>query len=361
MEFLKQASSEKLKDVLQDTLLVLCQNSVLYKSQMTVEAIIAVTVDTSEILLVNIKDIMYKTQNPVQLKNIGSVDSDIKNEVDFEDGSTNAVDIPGDDSDIANIIQIEDDEEMFGAEHPCSYSYEAEELGLEHRSDFETNLPVMKKKSVSNKKFYQNAQNPASNYQDYNFEPDSISEIQIKSESALKKEPFDLIPPSQHLSAKNEQQTFYCKLCQKSFSNRSVYLYHKKQNHGQNDLSRNDLQTVEYNEEFDYLDNQESGITWPKSRIRKRVRANKACDEERQSFYTCNICGSMIRHLGTFKRHKNRHKGLVFRCDICEKSFTRRDYLIKHQQMCSMRNFGMQDTFQDYQASVEPGFDDLNC
>ena len=79
-----------------------------------------------------------------------------------------------------NIIQIEDDEEMFSADHPCSYSFEVEELGLEHRSDFEANVPVMKKKSVSNKKFYQNAQFQASNYQDYNFEPDPVSELHGK-------------------------------------------------------------------------------------------------------------------------------------------------------------------------------------
>ena len=61
MEFLKQSSGQSVQEILQATIVALCQNSVLYESRLRIDAIIGITVDDSEILLVNIKENLEKT------------------------------------------------------------------------------------------------------------------------------------------------------------------------------------------------------------------------------------------------------------------------------------------------------------
>ena len=373
MEFLKQISGDNVKGILKDTIMVLCQNSVPHNFKLSVDAIIGITVDDTNVLLININDVVqtgekeedctivdninYKNQTN-SFAGVGSdqfADDELvknvisNNRMDVKDGEK-ASDMPyfdytssdGVEATLGNGNEIVD-EELDSEILPVNSEWKTDCTPLQHDSVY-------------------------------------TSKCRSKTASGIKIEPYDPVSSQQHQNAV-PPEIFHCNVCAKLFSNKSKYLSHKKL-HSSSSSDGGNVFGVSCEENSVYmasqescstktllpqrpmkksspdLDNQESDIAWPRPKIRKRVRANKACDEEPQSFYTCNICGSKIRHLETFRRHKNQHLGLVFRCEICEKSFTRRDYLTKHQQMCSMRNFGMQENFQDYQASAEPGFDD---
>ena len=127
------------------------------------------------------------------------------------------------------------------------------------------------------------------------------------------------------------------KLGKKSFSNKSGFLYHKRQhtldiNRLGPKSSTIDLDAPVCNFEGD---GQESKPTLTES---------KHCSIKK--IYTCNICGTRIRHHSSFKRHKDQHNGIVFRCLICEKVYNRRDSLLKHQRTCSLMKFNASEIFQ---------------
>ena len=59
MEFLKQMSSDNVKGILRDTIMVLCQNSVPHNFKLSIDAIIGITVDDTNVLLININDVVH--------------------------------------------------------------------------------------------------------------------------------------------------------------------------------------------------------------------------------------------------------------------------------------------------------------
>lgn len=51
--------------------------------------------------------------------------------------------------------------------------------------------------------------------------------------------------------------------------------------------------------------------------------------------YTCTLCGAQMGRLDSFKRHKRSHQVTVFApCDICGKLFSRRDNMLSHRRRC---------------------------
>ena len=62
-----------------------------------------------------------------------------------------------------------------------------------------------------------------------------------------------------------------------------------------------------------------------------------AVSAEKMTVYTCSVCGKMFRHQGSFQRHKQQHEGVVFRCDLCAAVLSRRDTLIAHRRKCEAK------------------------
>jgi len=63
------AQQEHMQAVLKDTILMLCQNGLHFQSEFSVEALVAVTVDQSKVLLVSIKETVYGNNTNGQLRN----------------------------------------------------------------------------------------------------------------------------------------------------------------------------------------------------------------------------------------------------------------------------------------------------
>ncbi|XP_006824171.1 uncharacterized protein LOC102800530 [Saccoglossus kowalevskii] len=63
------------------------------------------------------------------------------------------------------------------------------------------------------------------------------------------------------------------------------------------------------------------------------VVANDAEDDEPKKIYSCLQCGKEYSSRNNLKRHKLTHLGMKpYRCNICKRTFQRRDYAIWHQQ-----------------------------
>ena len=63
----------------------------------------------------------------------------------------------------------------------------------------------------------------------------------------------------------------------------------------------------------------------------------RSVSAEKITVYTCSVCGSMFRHAGSFQRHKQQHEGVVFRCDLCGAVLSRRDVLNAHRRKCEAK------------------------
>lgn len=50
--------------------------------------------------------------------------------------------------------------------------------------------------------------------------------------------------------------------------------------------------------------------------------------------YACDVCGQTMRHKWSFIRHKRQHDGIVFRCEICGKVLSRSDKFTAHKRLC---------------------------
>ncbi|XP_025407242.1 zinc finger protein 282-like [Sipha flava] len=48
--------------------------------------------------------------------------------------------------------------------------------------------------------------------------------------------------------------------------------------------------------------------------------------------FTCITCGITYANKSSSTRHQKMHDGTVFKCEICSKTYLRRDYLVKHAQ-----------------------------
>ena len=58
---------EHIEAVLKDTIVLLCQNSLHFQSEFNIEALVAVTVDKSQVLLVSIKETIHASDTDGQL------------------------------------------------------------------------------------------------------------------------------------------------------------------------------------------------------------------------------------------------------------------------------------------------------
>jgi len=56
-----------MQSVLKETVVLLCQNSLQFQSEFSVEALVAITLDQSEVVLVNIKETIHATSTDGQI------------------------------------------------------------------------------------------------------------------------------------------------------------------------------------------------------------------------------------------------------------------------------------------------------
>jgi len=55
----KMTQMDNMQAVLRDTIVLLCQNGLCFQSQFNIEALLAITVDQNEVLLVSIKETVH--------------------------------------------------------------------------------------------------------------------------------------------------------------------------------------------------------------------------------------------------------------------------------------------------------------
>ena len=330
MEFLQKGQSKNIKEILNDTIMILCQNSVSFESQITVEAIIGITVDSSQVLLINIKELVDKNE---RIKQEPELPQSTDGNFVSEETSWNQMD-PYDDG-IGNVIQIEDEEAGQDLEFPsddvfASFSVKSE---LAKKDDGIANVQLsdFSGQNFANERFFKNA----SVFMKFNVTCSDFGQPK-RTAASLPSGPKNnqrMVSSQQNQARRNRinpnTEMFHCKICAKSFSNRSVYRYHLKQHKLNVGVSKIDADTP--HSTGYYKANDWAGE--PSSEQSGSISAGEA-----QTVYTCNICGTMVRHLSSFKRHKELHNGVVFRCQMCGKVFSRRDNMQKHQRACGNFN-----------------------
>jgi len=67
MSLTKMAKQDQIQTVLKDTIVLLCQNGLHFQSEFNVEALVAITVDQNEVLLVSIKETVRAKNTDGQL------------------------------------------------------------------------------------------------------------------------------------------------------------------------------------------------------------------------------------------------------------------------------------------------------
>ena len=329
MEFLKQMSGDNVKGILKDTIMVLCQNSVPHNFKLSIDAIIGITVDDTNVLLININDVVDKSSEKDDYC-ITVDDMNYKSEAN----SVDETDQFADDEPVDNVISTSLMDVKDGGVKTSDMPYFDYAFSEGVGATLGEGNEIVDEESDATISGVNNEWNTGCTP----LQHDSIyaNKCRSKTASAIKIEQDDPVS-SQHQDAV-PQELFQCNMCTKLFSNQSSYLFHNKVHHSSSDAfcDGGDVSGVSCEENSVYMESQESCST--RTRSQKRTR-KKTFEEEQQTFYVCNICGSQIRHLRTFKRHKFKHEGVVFQCEICEKTFTRRDYLQKHSQSCALQRF----------------------
>lgn len=118
------------------------------------------------------------------------------------------------------------------------------------------------------------------------------------------------LPPKGHrrnyLHGRGKQ--IECKICQKTFSTKNLYILHKKHHNG--DWSHH---CTTCNKVF------ESDI-----HLKAHIKKHK---KKIRNVHVCQFCGKQYRSVFNLRFHENEHLGILFECHICHKQFSNDEYL----------------------------------
>ncbi|CAH1776966.1 unnamed protein product, partial [Owenia fusiformis] len=119
-------------------------------------------------------------------------------------------------------------------------------------------------------------------------------------------------------------QKFFCKVCQKSFTNRSTLLDHIKLHTGENLLSCSFCDV--YYTMFDEMRKIPIHI-----KMKNRLQL-VAFDETTQKFF-CKVCQKSFTNRGSLLNHTRLHTGEnLHNCSFCGKQFTKNSQLVSHER-----------------------------
>jgi len=297
-EMLKTSISPGVEDILRDSIKLLCQNSIVFNAQITIQALIGITVDGAEVLLVNLHEQIDKCKKHNNLERPVAPWSSSVCDVKFECHDDDCIEIPIDaklnleeqkqdgdeDFEELNANYAKDEDYTENANQELEYNEPTEEYNDGNNQDLE---PTIKNEYAQNRNEYA---------------PHRLSANSVQSGTGKRRKTVHRVVGSRQ----RQQQRL-------TASGDAAY-----------DGGLNGYQQS-------YSDT--NGAV-PLRRGSTTVTVLPTEVTERSQVFTCSICGQSVRHLSSFLRHKKQHDGTVFRCDICGQVVNRRDSLIKHRRRC---------------------------
>lgn len=339
----KSTSGDKIEDILRNTLRVLCANALPYGSQISIDALIGITVDCSEVILVNVHEQLDKYGDNSSCGDYGSQQL-VKTEPYADTVGT----------------ELCQQQQKFAASAADLSAYAvSEQAGLCNSSQpFGDILDIAECDDGNGLYYEENYDMEEGQYED-NFQDDHTDETGEQyltdfcagvtyddgsgdaDDGTLNDDvkPFN-VPASKaggyylptHSSPRGRKR--------QSTAQSSVGLKGRRCGVGPHAPRRQPKSAVK----VEVADYGETGVASSNLSQTKGVSAN-----EKTTVYTCSVCGMMIRHLTTFQRHKQKHEGVVFRCDLCGTVLSRRDVLNVHRKKCEAK-MHQQQSSQSFHA-----------
>ena len=331
----KSMSGDKIEEILRNTLPLLCSNAVPYGCQISIDALIGITIDSSEVILVNIHEQLGKPDS--QLSNDNLADGYggqylVKTELSDDAGSTSFhLQQKSITAAVANSSEYTGSmagTSGFGNIHMPSadvidvtnYSDGDDGLGYNENCDLEEDQYMDSFQGSHTGEFgdeYFNAGMTYGGNDDYtggdlysgDVKPFSMPTSQVGGYSQQVHKSVT-IPSPRGQKRRGAAQTPV-----------------SRQSHSTSGTPHRRQPKAAVKKEFADFD--ETGGPSSNAPHSRGILAN-----EKSTIYTCSVCGKMFRHAGTLQRHKQQHEGVVFRCDLCGAVLSRRDVLIAHRRKC---------------------------
>ena len=324
------SSKEKIKQLLCDAICMLCQNTVEHNSQLSIEALIGITIDNgADIVLVSIKELLTKSNemlNPAYgLKgehDDESVSDTMQGYLYSEDES-----IPVDDecedptqSDLLQSHTIVKHEvnpgysdkfiERKDGQHGSS------SMGKRVQRAYHSGVSIQKPLKRHNEVAYLDQARSKKSFQDQDNCNFSSSNPELSHENlnlCTEEDPYrDGAFTSQtgntafgwHGLTKSVKNAPFRRKVKQSLNTTSTSSIHDRS------LDSGEQKTPEDSE--------------------------MAPEVTHMTLYRCTLCGATMSRLDSFKRHKRTHLGIACAsCDICGKTFSRVDNMNSHRRRCA--------------------------
>jgi len=324
----KVMSGDNIEEILRNTLRVLCSNSVSYGVQISVDALIGITVDSSEVILVNIHEQLdksgnqlssgYGAQHPVKSEFLD--DAEVNSFVQPQENYTAATD---DSSDYTLTNRTVTGTAGFGSSGQGNCDVDDDGLGYDeeiHDAEEGQYMEV--------------------------FQPDDAGEFEDEyfgagmghSDGQAGAYVYDVDVKPFSMDAYHDGGYYpqmHKAITVPGRKRRGAAVSRRPR--GSPATPRRQPKTTVKDTAAGYDETNDL----PSSLHSQTVLAS-----EKSTVYTCLVCGKMIRHAGSFQRHKQQHEGLVFRCDLCGTVLSRRDVLTAHRRKCEAKMM--------QQSSAEP-------
>ena len=333
----KSMSGDTIEEILRNALPLLCSNAVSYGSQISIDALIGITVDSSEVILVNIHEQLDKSGNQTCRDNVAGDcggQLPVKSEpldnagcTDFHQLQENFTATAADSSKYTGSRYTTTGTPGFGSSGQPSanvinvtdYDDGDNGLGYDENCDLEEDQYMDSFQADPTAEFGGEYINAGMTYGgDYDaaggglysgdVKPFSMSTSQGDGYSFQMHKSVTISSPRGHKRRGAAQPSV------------------GRQSHSNPGTPRRQPKAAVKKEFADY--GETAGLSSNVSHSRG-VLAN-----EKTTVYTCSVCGKMFRHSATLQRHKQQHDGVVFRCDLCGAVLSRRDVLIAHRRKC---------------------------
>lgn len=335
----KSESGENIEEVLRNTLRVLCSNAVPYGYQISIDALIGITVDSSEVILVNVHEQLDKSggqlsaggstfggQRAVKSEPFdGAVAAGFHHQQErFTATAADSSEYPVSDQVMSGIPGFGSGAEQFGDVIDVS-EYDDDGTGVGYEESYDDDMDDGQYLDSYQDDNAGGFSDEYLNNFDAGMPPDGSDVVAGGGMYIDDVKPFNMPGGGGYLQT-NEAVTI------------SSARGHKRRGGGAAQTSTG----------------RRTGFTpstprrQPKATVKNEVvnygeastvasHSGGISASEKTTVFTCSVCGKMIRHATTFQRHKQQHEGVVFRCDLCGAVLSRRDVLNVHRRKCEAK------------------------
>jgi predicted RNA-binding Zn-ribbon protein involved in translation (DUF1610 family) len=336
---------QRIKDMLKDSIRVLCQNTIAHRKQLSIEALIGITVDNGEdIILVNIQEFVGK-QLDVGTQQVVFSSGD----VGHTDDSAWAAD--GDDQ---QVYYENEDNSYTSVDDSAEQHFSSS--GLVHHQPFGT---VLKEETTSVVTYNTcrsvshsgGGSSAAVSTKSEMFPSDQNEEYYIADESSYTEQqlgdeykmpyhgsgaPYTTFPPCKPAIRRHRPPPHRARGGGTALGSRRGAGVRQRPR-GATSLSTASVghpasATIKKN-----FGSKDEDTPWqPQQQPLSSQGGCVVVDEEvaHVTLYTCSRCGVQMRNRSSFMRHKRSHEGIVYRCDGCGKILSRSDHLVAHRRRC---------------------------